>query len=192
MFRCLNGSALRLKCSWEESLPLTKAAGFDGADVDIDIGGTASRYSETLARHGLRPGGARLPFDFRDERAATKEGLAEIEQRAKTAADVGSTRFYVYVLSFSDTLSWKENFRFHVERITPIARVLAEHGCRIGLEFLGPKTLRDGHKHSFVHPMLDLCDQIGSNCGLLLDSWHWYTSLGTTEDVMALDPQRIV
>ena len=31
-----------------------------------------------------------------------------------------------------------------------LAQILAEHGCRLGIEFLGPKTLRTGHPYAFI------------------------------------------
>lgn len=195
MFRCLNRTALRLQCTWEESLPLAKAAGFEGSDLEIEPTGSAARYAETLARHGLRPGGCKPPFNFRDDIAATREGLMQIERDAHIASEAGCARFYTFILPYSDTLPWKENFQFHVKRLGPIAKVLADHGCRLGLEFLGPKTLRDGHKYAFIHTaqqMLELCEAVGPNCGLLLDAWHWYTSLGTVEDILALKPEQIV
>ena len=127
MFRCLNRTALRLQCSWEESLPLAKAAGFEGSDVEIEPDGSASQCADALAKHGLRPGGGKLPFNFRDDIAATKEGLAQLEQNARIANKVGCARFYTFILPYSDTLSWKETFQFHVNRLGPIASVLAKH-----------------------------------------------------------------
>ena len=69
---------------------------------------------------------------------------------------------------------------------TPVAKVtnlvqtmemLKEKGILFGLEFLGPKKLRKGVKHEFIHDldgMLKLCDAIGTgNCGILMDAWHW-------------------
>lgn len=195
MFRCLNRSALRLQCSWEESLPLARSAGFEGSDVEIESDVSASRYADALARHGLRPGGSKLPFHFLDEIATTKEGLSQLERHARIASEIGCARFSTFVLPYSDTLPWKENSAFHTKRLGPIASVLAKHGCRLGLEFLGPKTLREGHKRAFVHTlqqMLDLCEAVGPNCGLLLDAWHWHTSLGTLEDILALSAEQVV
>ncbi|NQT51672.1 sugar phosphate isomerase/epimerase, partial [bacterium] len=41
--------------------------------------------------------------------------------------------------------------------------------------------------------MLALADAIGTgNVGLLLDCWHWYTSEGTTADILALRPEQVV
>jgi threonine dehydrogenase-like Zn-dependent dehydrogenase len=89
----------------------------------------------------------------------------------------------------------KENFRFHTERLSPIARILSERGCGLGLEFLGPKTLRQGHRYSFIHTMdnmLDLCEAVGPNCGLLLDAWHWHMSLGTLEGIRSLAASQVI
>src|SRR5512136_201722 len=116
MFRCVNRSALRLQASWEECLPLARAAGFEGFDVEIEPGDSASKHSEALAGHGLRPGGAKMPFDFREDVAATKEGIASLEKVARIASEVGSTRFYTFLYAYSDTLPWKENFQWHVGR----------------------------------------------------------------------------
>ena len=148
MFRCLNRPALRLECTWEESLPLAKAAGFEGSDLEIESNGSASQYAEAFAKHGLRPGGAKLPFNYRDEITATREGLAEVEKTARTAAEAGCTRFTQFILPFSDDLPWRDNLRFHIDRLGPIAKALADHGCSIGLEFMGPRTLRDDPKYS--------------------------------------------
>ena len=195
MFRCLNHGALRAQCTWRESLPLAKAAGFEGSDVEFDLNSSAAQVCDLLAEHDLRPGGALCPVNVMAEETVTREGLVELGKMARRAAEIGCTRFTRYILSFSDELTWKENFQWHVRQFSPIAGVLSDHGCSIGLEFLGPKTLRIGHKHPFIHsmhPMLDLCEQIGPNCGLLLDSWHWYTSLGIVEDILALRPEQVV
>jgi len=72
----------------------------------------------------------------------------------------------------------------------------SRQNCWLGLEFLGPKTIRQGHKYEFIHTldgMLELCEAIGTgNVGLLLDSWHWYTSYGTLEDITKLKPEQVV
>ena len=35
-------------------------------------------------------------------------------------------------------------------------------------------------------------DAVGSNAGLLLDSWHWHTSLGTVDEIRALKNGQVV
>ena len=40
--------------------------------------------------------------------------------------------------------------------------------------------------------MLELYAAIGENMGLLLESWHWYTSRETAADLRSLRPEQIV
>ena len=78
-----------------------------------------------------------------------------------------------------------------MRRLRPIADLLARHEIRLGLEFIGPKTLRDTFRHEFVHTipqMLELCDAVqgrdSSHVGVLLDSYHWYLSSGVKADLL--------
>src|SRR6185369_16124190 len=41
-------------------------------------------------------------------------------------------------------------------------------------------------------PMLEMGAEIGSNVGLLLDVWHWYTSGGTVDELKALRNEQVV
>lgn len=80
-------------------------------------------------------------------------------------------------------------------RFAPIAQILADNGCSLGLEFIGPKTLREGHAYPFIYTMpemLAMGRDIGPNVGLLLDCWHWHTSHGTQSDLLALRPEQVV
>ena len=75
------------------------------------------------------------------------------------------------------------------------AAILAEHGIRFGLEYVGPKTLWDSKQYSFAHTMEqmgELCRAIGDNMGFLLDSWHWYTSHETVADLRTLSADQVV
>ncbi|MDH7571598.1 MAG: TIM barrel protein, partial [Armatimonadota bacterium] len=87
------------------------------------------------------------------------------------------------------------NFQFHVARFAPVARILADHGCRLALEFIGPQTLRNGKRYGFIHTMdgmLALAAAIGENVGLLLDAWHLYTSHGTLAEMDLLTNDQVV
>jgi sugar phosphate isomerase/epimerase len=83
-----------------------------------------------------------------------------------------------------------------VRRLRPVAEILKAYGIWLGLEFVGPSTLRAGHKYDFVHSM-DGMRAVGAaigtgNVGLLLDCFHWYTAHGTLGDIEALPPQEVV
>jgi sugar phosphate isomerase/epimerase len=183
-------------------LELAKGAGFGGVDLNV---GEAARLAEEHSiawvreqaeSRGLRYGGWGLPVNWRGDPAAYQADLAKLGGLAELAQALGCTRCATWILPFSETLAYQENFQFHVERFRPIAQVLRDHGCSLGLEFIGPKTLRAGKPHEFIwdmRRMLELGEVIGTgNVGLLLDCWHWYTSGGTVPDLLALRPAQVV
>lgn len=144
---------------------------------------------------GIRPGGWGLPEVWRGSDDDFQRGLRDLPRLARCASAIGGTRVTTWILPCSDDRSYEENYQFHVERLTPCAKILADQGCSLGLEFIGPKTLRDSKKHPFIHTMagmLDLGREVGPNVGLLLDCWHWYTSHATLADLAALTPEQVV
>jgi len=202
MFMSLTPGAIGIRASLVEGLDLAKAAGFGG--LDLPMGEVAGLVESESAAHvkglfeeaGLRMGGWNLAVAWRAEEAEYKESLAGLPRLAAIGHALGATRLSTWVPPASDDLAFGENFEFHVNRFRPIAEVLAEHGCRLGLEFIGPATSRAKAGHAFIHTMagmLELCDAIGTgNVGLLLDSWHWYTSGGTLEELGKLTADQVV
>jgi len=202
VFTNLSLGAIGVKASLVEGIKLAKSVGFEGLEVDIRE--VAKHVEEKgleevkrlFEEAGVRPGGWILPLDWRGEEAAYREGLAQLPRLAEVALSIDSRRVPTWVLPFSDERPFKENFNWHRDRFEPIARLLTEHGCSLGLEFIGPKTSRARHRYEFIYTldgMLELCEAIGTgNVGLLLDSWHWYTSRGTVEDLRRLRSSQVV
>lgn len=201
MFRNLSPGAIGVQATLERTLKLAHDAGFEGVDLPL---GEAERLStehsvsyvaSLYERFSMRVGGCGLPFNWLKE-DDYELGLKELAKWANLASELGCKRFITWVPSFSDERPYDDNFKWHVERFKPIADILGEHDCRLGLEFLGTKTLRIGHKYEFIHTideMLRLCEAIGrDNVGLLLDSWHWWTSGGTVEDIRKLSNRQVV
>jgi sugar phosphate isomerase/epimerase len=198
MYIALNSGAVGIRATFERQLELAASNGFRGLYIDI---GTVARLgvdkvSAMFKEKGLVPAAWSLPIDLLGERELYEKSLADLPIAADMARQIGCIRTSTYILSFSDTLTWEKNFDLHVKRLTPVAKILAERGCILGLEFLGPKTLREGHKYEFIHTMdemLKLCRAIGTgNLGLLLDSWHWYTSHGTVGDIERLNDEDVI
>lgn len=195
MYKCLNPRTVGITLEWEVCLPLAKDYGFEGIDLPIDPNVPASHYRESLDYYGLKPGGMGLNFHMSHDEPKVAEAITKLPSICERAQEVGQTRFYTWIFPYSDQLPWVDNFRAHVQRLGKAARILDEYGCRLGLEFLGPKTERIGRKYSFVHSMeamLELAEAIGPNVGLLLDAWHWHTSLGTVGELYNLENNQVV
>lgn len=202
MFRCASMGALGVSASLEEALALAPKGDFQGVEVGIDdIARRAEQSSMEAVRGlfqqaGLRPGGWGLPTNWRGDEETFQEDLKKLPRLAKAGQELGCTRTMTWVLSFSDTMPFTEHFNLLTRRFRAIGEVLRDYGCSLGLEFLGPKTIRSSHKYEFVHTstgMLELADAAGTgNIGLLLDCWHWYTAGGTVDEIRAMKPEQVV
>ncbi|MBI2301331.1 MAG: sugar phosphate isomerase/epimerase [Armatimonadetes bacterium] len=201
MFRNASWGAIGVNVGFEEGLELAAEIGFEGVDTPIGKAaemvdqGEGSRFQGLYSERGLQMGPWGVPVNWRGSQEEFDAGLTALHRLAAAGRAVGATRVCTWVPPYSDELAYQANWKFHVDRFGPIAAVLAEHDCTLGLEFIGPKTLRQGHPHEFVHElptMLELCAEIGPNVGLLLDAWHWYTAHGTEAQLAGLSNEQVV
>ena len=192
---CLNRGTTGGNLSQEEFVKLAAEAGFAGADVDINYGvqyGVA-KLADIYAKHNMRFGGWGAP-DFRAESAKLPEGLTQLKKMAPVAAQLKADSCATWIMPSSD-MPFLENWNFHVSRIKPIADILRDHGLRFGLEFVAPYHLRRKFKHEFIFTpglMLELADAIGTNVGLLVDSFHCYTAGTTWHHLAEIPAEKIV
>jgi sugar phosphate isomerase/epimerase len=202
MYKNLSPGAIGIKSGWIEGLDLAREAGFQGADLSL---GDAERLAAEqgveavralYAERGLKMGGWGFPVAWRGSDQEFFESLGRLPAQAKLAAELGCFRTTTWVLSFSDELTRREHFDRVCRRFRLSGEILRDHGHRLGLEFIGPRTLRAGHRHGFIYSMdgmLALCCAIGlDNVGLLFDVWHWYTAQSTLDDVRHLTAEDVV
>ena len=202
MFKNLNPGALGIQAPLKESIKLAGDAGFDGVDINIEeVLGIADRAGlddicSWFSEYELKPGGWGLPVEWREDEEIFRAGLKRLPGLARMGEALNCFRVTTWVLPYSDERPYKEQFDHLTGRFRRIAEILQDHGSNLALEFLGPRTLRTGHRYEFIHTMdgmLELCEAVGTgNVGLLLDAWHWYTSHGTRDDLKRLNPNQIV
>ncbi len=198
MFRSLGTGAIGVRADLARAADLAARFGFEGVHISLEEAARlgVERTREILAAAGVKASAFGLPVDYRAPEDKFQERLAALGALCPTAQALGLTRTATWVPSWHDTLDFDENYAFHRQRLGQIAALLRDHGIRFGLEFLGPKTLRSGHRFGFIHNMdgmLALCADIGTgNVGLLFDAFHWYTSGGTLADFKRLTDADIV
>lgn len=202
MFKNLNANAIGIR-----GLPLAQViriaadTGYAGIDFNIrEAAELADRHGidyvrDLFTQAGVLPGQWGLPVVWNDDSRWEQE-LAELPRLAAVGVALGCTRTATWCPSWSDVRPYDENYAWHIARFRPIAQVLRDQGCRFGIEFLGPVTLRTPHPYPFIYSlpeMMQLAADIGTgNVGLLLDAWHLFTSGGTLDDLDRITADDIV
>ena len=202
MYPNLSPGALGINVPFSESVQLAHRFGYGGLDVSIaelqQIAAAqgADAIGEQMARAGLKFGVWSMPVAYRADEDSWQRGLAQLPAQAALAKSLGADRTSTFIAPADDDRPWEENYEFHVARLGPIAEILAAHGIRFGLEWVGPKTLRDASKFSFIHTMdgaLQLAADLGAgDTGLLVDIFHLYTSHTEVSAVRNLTNAQVV
>lgn len=203
MYANLAHDRVEIDLPLQDVIELASRHGFGGIDMPLaevvevdDLDALAAKVREA----GLRWGGFELPLEFRTDRLRYDEDVASLRAWLPAAQRLGFDRCYSAAVPGHNELDYKENFAFHVERLLPVAQLLSDHGMRLAMEFIGPKTLRDTFRYPFIYTIeqiLELCDSIcvdaqSQGVGVLLDSYHWWTSGATEGDLDLLSDDKVV
>jgi sugar phosphate isomerase/epimerase len=193
---CLNKSTAGRGLEFPQFVAFAASVGFDGADLDIAWAQThgAPAAADVYASNRQVPGGWSPPVDWRGDAAKQSDGLAALQKAAAIAATLKADSCATWLMP-SSPLPFIENWNFHVARLQPVAQILADHGLRLGLEFVAPYHLRRKFPHEFIFTpglMLELADAIGPNVGLLVDVFHCHCAGTTWEHLATIPAARIV
>lgn len=197
----LDCGSIGVKATQPEAVNHAIKFGFEAVTADSGWLASASpaQRDELLARMkqaGLVWGQAGLPVDFRRGEEDFQKGLRGLPERARALQQAGASRVTTWIAPASDELTYLENFRLHARRLRAVAEVLGDQGCRLGLEYVGPKTSWSARRFPFIHTLREareLIAEIGRpNVGLVLDSWHWYTAGESVEDLRTLRASDVI
>jgi sugar phosphate isomerase/epimerase len=202
MFKSLAPGAIGVKADLHQGIAYAKDAGFEGLDVGIKtLASEIEAHDVDYVKHlfssaGIRIGAWGLPVAWNGTEADYKRDLEQLPALAAAGASVGANRVSQWVPPASEERKFRDNYRWHIDRFRPICEILGEFGCSLGLEFIGPQTLRRDKPFGFIYSidgMMAFCESVGTgNVGLLLDCWHWHTCLGSLADIRSLDPSDVV
>ena len=190
--------SIGIKADQRRSIELASKHGFESVEPfgkQLAADGYAA-HVDALEAAGLQWAAARLSVSLRADDATFNSGLAQLPAEAKILRQAGVDRVGTAISSYSQDLNYLDNFKVHVGRLRKVGSVLADHGLRLGLEYLGTKRLWTRQRHAFVHSMAE-CQQLIAetgrpNIGLIIDSWHWWTAGETTDDILQLQNSDIV
>ena len=190
--------SLGVKADQAKSIEMAAQHGFDSVQPfprDL-LNDGVQRHVEALQEHGLRWAAAGLPVEFRKGEAEFGDSMASLPGNAEVLRKAGVDRVGTWLSPAHATLTYLENFKRTSERLRQVAQVLEDYGLRLGLEYVGTKRNWTASRHSFVHTMAEtkaLIAEIGvSNVGFVLDSWHWWTSYETGDDIRTLSANDVI
>ncbi len=197
----LSCGRIGVRASQLEAIELARQFGFESVDPQ-------AAYLEQLSDDSLQDliagmkqqrvefAAAGVPTEFRRDEARFTADLKRLPQFARSLERAGVTRCGTWISPNHDSLTYLQNFKQHARRLREVARVLGDHGLRMGLEYVGPKTSWTAKRFPFVHTMREMKELIAEiqrpNVGLVLDSWHWYTAHETRADLLSLKNSDIV
>lgn len=198
----LHASILKAGYSLEEMLALAKQFGFPG--VDASFGAVRALVEETspaaardlFAAHGTLPAYMGfIPAGIFAPEAEFMQSLDQFAENCAVAASVGCRRTGSY---FPNRMSLPpdEARRILRDRTAILAERAEPHGIAIGLEFLGLRTFKPEEPHAFINNVPDTIEMLREtgrpNVGLILDSFHYFTSGGDLSQIRSLRASDIV
>ena len=173
-----------------------ESVGADGAYLASLSDDQLAELKSFMKAKGIVFGAAGLPVEFRRDNARFTEGLAGLPKFSAGLQRAGVDRVSTWLMPCHDTLPYIQNFRQHATRLREVAKALQEHGVRLGLEYVGPKTSWARGRYTFIHTLAEMKDLIAEintgNVGFLLDSWHWWHAGDTVADLLALKGGDVV
>lgn len=190
-----------MKADQREAIAFAHDHGYEAVEPQPEFLATLGademrRLNDALRAKRLVWGSAGLRVDFRGTEELFQEGMKSLPSHAKALQAAGVTRVGTWLRPMHDQLTYRANFDQHARRLGAIGQVLGDHGMRFGLEYVGPKTLWSSQRYPFVHTMAETKELIAAsgrkNIGFVLDSWHWYTSKESKQDLLSLKNEDVV
>jgi len=200
-YTILSLGRIGFEASFPQAVDLATKHDFDGLDPDADYlasldDAALRRLLDDLRKRNLKFGAAGLPVDFRKDSATFNDGLKKLPAVAAVLQRAAVQRVSTWIMPCNNKLTYLQNFRQHAERLRQCAVVLADHGQKLGLEYVSPRTLWRSQRHPFVHTLSEmkkLIVAIGTdNLGIQLDSWHWFNAEETEKDLLTLRRSDVI
>lgn len=192
----LVGGAIGVEADQEEIIRLAKRYGFESVEARWGELNEPEAMAELLREAGLEWGTAGLSVDFRKDEETFEKGLAELLNVASNLEKAGVSRVSTYLMPSHQELTYLQNFEQHASRLRKVAEILRDHGLRLGLEYVGTRSLLVRNRYPFIHTLAEareLIESIGTgNVGLVLDSWHWWTAGDSVGAIRSLKNEDVI
>ena len=200
-YKNLGHGHIGVRANQQQALEYAMKYGFDSitpslGELENKSSSEIRDWVETMKAKGIRYSASGLPVQFQRDQQRFQKGLARLPRQANLLRQLGVESMVTWITPGHKELTYLKNFEKHRERLREVAKVLRDSSIRFGLEFVGPRTSRMRYRFPFICTqagMMELVEAIDTgNVGLLLDSWHWYTSHGTVEELLKLSNEDVI
>jgi sugar phosphate isomerase/epimerase len=198
---CLHTGNIGVSANLAQQIEMAVKYGFEAVDPNVNelaklSDSDMSRLLDDLAAKKLVFGSVAQGVQVAAPDEKWAASIQTLTATAKTLQRAKITRYCTWLSSSDNRLTYLQNFRAHVRRISDVATVLGDHGISFGLEYVGPKTGWTRGKYPFIHTMESMKELIAetkkTNLGFLLDSWHWYNAQDTVAEILTLQNKDVV
>jgi sugar phosphate isomerase/epimerase len=159
---------------------------------------SAGQLSEMLARmkaHNLSYGSINIPVEYRKDEAKFREDLKGLKAFCQTMEKQKASLINTWIFPSHPELTYNENMQQHGQRLGECAKIMKDHGIRLGLEYLGQRTTMNRNRYPFISTLKETKELIGAigqpNVGIVLDSFHWYCADDTLADIRTLKGSEV-
>jgi sugar phosphate isomerase/epimerase len=156
------------------------------------------QLKEMLAKmkaHNLSYGSTNIPVEYRKDEAKFREDLKGLKKFCQTMEKQKASLINTWIFPSHPELTYNENMRQHAQRLGECAKVMKDHGVRLGLEYLGQRTTMNQSRFPFISSIRETKELIGAigqpNVGVVLDSFHWYCADETIDDIRTLKGSEV-
>ena len=153
-------------------------------------------YENRMSKNSISFDVSILPVDFSQTEVVFNQGLEILKDYCKVMKSIGSEGFCRWIMPTNNDLTYLKNFELHKKRLKECAKIIGDNGMKLGLEFVGPKTLMSRDQFSFIRTITELRELITeideNNVGYQLDTFHLYCANHSIEDLKFLEKDDIV
>ena len=155
-----------------------------------------SAYLDKMASNSISFDVSILPVDFSQTDSVFNDGIKVLKDYCKVMRKIDSVGFCRWIMPTSNNLTYLKNFKIHKERLKECAKIIGDNDMKLGLEFVGPKTLMARDQFSFIRTINELRELISEiderNVGYQLDTFHLYCANHSIEDLRFLNKDDII
>lgn len=200
-YKNLGPGHIGVRANQQQALEYAVKYGFDSitpvpGEFENKSSADIRNWVETMKAKGIRYGASDLPVQYRRDEEQFQKDLAHLPRKANILMQLGVERMATWITPGHNELTYLKNFEQHKKRLREAAKALKDNNIRLGLEFVGPRTSRSRYRFPFISTQADMMELVEAidtgNVGLLLDSWHWYTSHGTVEELLRLTNKDVI